>query len=465
VSTSPPLIPAKPGRSPAELVLNFLSSFGLATVTLVLLLIIVLLGTFDQVDHGLFESQKRYFESAFAAAEVWDIRGMEWPVPVLASVGLVMLVLALRCLTKKPIPSGRFWLYALASYLLLCGASFGYSTGQVSVIIPGGYLLMLVLTVNITIGALRRIRKTPSKIGILIAHFAVVFILLAGAVSFYFKKDGNLALIEGQTSDEFQSYHDSVIEIERTQPASKDGKRKALVISGAEYKDLTDGKARVFTSKDLPFDLMVINYMENCTPKKMLPDESKKWQVDGVYLQPLKSELEQEVNLDGATVQIKDKKGGPDQTGLIWRGELAPYAFKVGDEVYNISIGRRSWKLPFAVRLDKAERENHPGTRQARRFASDVTKMTGGHEEKKHITMNEPLRDSGYVLFQSQFAQTRDGDVIKARSVFAVVQNPSDQWPLYGLFAAIVGLLLHLVIRFIHMMTRPTPKISPAPAV
>ncbi len=445
--------------------LAFLSSFGLATVTLVLLLLIVLLGTFDQVEHGLFESQKRFFESAIAVVNVWNIKDAEWPVPVLAATGLVLLAAGLRFLFLKETRPGMFAVCFLAGVILLVGAGFGYSTKQVAVLLPGGYVLMLILTVNITIGALRRIRKTPSKLGILIAHFSVILILVAGAVSFYFKKDGNLALVEGQTSDEFQSYHDSVIEIERAQPAPADGKRKAMVIPGNEYRDLVDGKARAFTSKDLPFDLVVINYMENCTPRMVKPGDSKKWQVDNIYLQPLTSELEQEVNLDGATVKIVDKKGGPEQMGLIWRGEFAPFAFKVGDELYNIRIARQVWKLPFAVRLDKAERENHPGTQQARRFASHVTKIVSGREEKKNITMNEPLRDNGYVLFQSQFAQARDGDEIKARSVFAVVQNPSDQWPLYGLFAAIVGLLLHLVIRLVTMMNRPAPKISPASAV
>ena len=121
--------------------LNFLSSFGLATVTLVLLLIIVLLGTFDQVDHGLFESQKRYFESALAIANVWDIRGNQSVVPVFAALGLVSLAFALRCLAKKPVPVGPFGILALISYLLLCGAAFGQTTGDVTVILPGGYVL------------------------------------------------------------------------------------------------------------------------------------------------------------------------------------------------------------------------------------------------------------------------------------------------------------------------------------
>src|SRR6185295_16460081 len=106
----------------------------------------------------------------------------------------------------------------------------------------------------------------------------------------YFKKDGNMALYEGQTSDEFQSYHDSVIEIERAQPAPKDGKRSAMIIPGSEYRDLDAGKARVFTNASLPFDLTVMNYMENGTPRRAKPGETHPWQTDGYYLQALPSE-------------------------------------------------------------------------------------------------------------------------------------------------------------------------------
>ena len=81
--------------------------------------------------------------------------------------------------------------------------------------------------------------------------------LVAGLVSLLFKTEGNLALVEGQTSDEYQAYHESVIEIERLQPAAPEGKRSVQVIDGSEYQDLTGDKARLFTNAKLPFDLEV----------------------------------------------------------------------------------------------------------------------------------------------------------------------------------------------------------------
>jgi hypothetical protein len=396
--------PSTPKSFPAK-VFAFFCSFGLATVVLSLLLIITLLGTLEQVEHGLFESQKKYFESMI----VTNIDLGSWKMPIL---------------------------------------------------LPGGFLLMIVLFLNMCCGAVIRIRKNPRTVGVIIAHLSILFLLLAGFVEYFMKKEGNLALFEGQTSDEFQSYHASVIEIEKLEPTSKDGKRSALVIPGKEYQDLSEGRARTFSSGELPFDLVVMNYEINSEPKRAESKE-RKTQVDGYYLQPLAKKPESELNLDGAYVHVIDKKTKETQKGILWRAAAAPYSFKIGDEVYGVSLTRQSWKLPFAVRLDKFEREVHPGTERARKFTSQITKLERGREEKKIITMNKPLRHEGSVLFQASFSQEQGGSGgPMTRSVFAVVENPSDQWPLYATIAVSIGLLIHMIGQLGRFLSRT--KSAPA---
>lgn len=405
------------------LLVRVLSSFGLATVVLLLFLLITFLGTLEQVEHGLYDSQRKYFESMF----VWgiDLGGTHVPV-----------------------------------------------------VLPGGGLLLVIFFINMVLGALRRIRKAPGKIGVLIAHLAMVFLLLSSFVEFLFKKEGNLALFEGQTSDEFQSYHESVIEIERTQPAPPDGKRTALVIPGSHYEDLAGGRARTFTSKDLPFDLTIQNYLEHCGVRRATEKDPKFMVADGYVLQerPLVDSetgkaLENERKLDGAYVRIREKQSGIEQNGILWRAQAAPYSFQVGNETYSVNLTRRSWRLPFAVRLEKFEMETHPGTERARKFTSHVSKITpaaGGdsakpREEKRIITMNAPLREGGNVLFQASFSQDQAASGVMTRSVFAVVRNPSDNWPLWALVAASAGLLIHMAAQLSRFLVRSRAK-RPAPS-
>lgn len=399
----------------------------MATVVLSLLLLITLLGTLEQVDHGLFKSQEKYFESI-----------------------LVKNIDLACCLRALHVPYTGEWILPLP--------------------LPGGYLLMLLLAVNMICGGLIRLKKeclwfgklftfqfgalrpVPHRIGVFISHFSIVFMLLAGLVSLYFKKDGAVWVHEGQTVNEFQSFHDSVIEIERVMPPSKEGKRKALVIPGWQFEDLGAGKARTFTSAELPFELVVMNYMENAAPRRAISSDAGNMVVDGFSLQDIGSRdaetgkpIENEQKMNAAYVKVVDKKSKEERRGIISRRADYPYTFNVGDETFAITIGRRTLPLPFSVKLDKFVRETHPGTAQARKFASHVTVFRDGKEEKKLISMNEPLRYGGFAFFQSSFdaaAAERGGT---QASMFQVVRNPSDHWPLISLIAAGIGLLIHMV--------------------
>jgi hypothetical protein len=430
----PPPTPSFPAR-----IVKVFSSFGLATTVLALLLLVTYLGTLEQLEHGLFDSQKKYFES-------WFITGID----------------VACCLRAMHIPySGAF---------------------NLPLIMPGGLLLMILLAVNMTLGGLIRLKKeaiwlvklplrvltgrfaeltpAPRAVGVFIAHFSVVFMLFAGLLSLLFKWDGAVALREGESSDEFQSFHDTVIEIERLVPAPADGKRKALVIDGREFQDLTDGKARTFTGAGLPFDLTVMNYLDHCEPRRDSGNAGSRMVADGYYLQATEKKdengkvLGQERWSDGAYVKAK-LKDGTEQTGILWRFAAAPFSLKVGEEVWGISLSRRTRKLPFVVKLDKFEREVHPGTEQASRFTSHVTVFEGGQEHKRVITMNEPLRSNGFAFFQQSFDMREDSKgALITSSTFQVVKNPSDHWPLIGCISAGIGLLIHIIwrlVRYLHL--------------
>lgn len=389
----------------------FLSSFGLATAVLSLLLLITFLGTLEQAEFGLVASQARYFESFFVDR---------------IDIGACWRALALNV----------WW-------------DIGNTTLPIH-ILPGGYTLMAVLFVNMLIGGIIRIRKSPKTIGVIISHFAILFMIAAGAVSYHFAIEGNMSLREGETSDEFLSFHDRVIEIEKVQSDEK-AKRSVLVIDQSKYKDLSAGKGRTFTHESLPFDLMITNWKQHAQPKRDL-DGSRGDAVDGYYIQEV-STLDEtgaamaDETLASACVAIaKDKKSGEEQKGILWEFAAAPWTLTSGGDKYLISLVHRTYKLPFALKLDKTEQEKHPGTERARRFTSWVTKLEDGREEKRVITMNEPVRSEGYAVFQQTFDDgTRSGSGVKS-SGFQIVQNPSDHWPLISCIIVAQGLLLHFLL-------------------
>ncbi|MFZ4767722.1 MAG: cytochrome c biogenesis protein ResB [Roseimicrobium sp.] len=202
-----------------------------------------------------------------------------------------------------------------------------------------------------------------------------------------------------------------------------------------------------------------MNYEEHCEPRRDKDGSTGRPLVDGFYLQSTAKTdergkpLGQEAWADGIAVKAK-LKDGTEQSGLLWRFAAAPFSVKVGDEVWGLALSRRTWSMPFTLRLEKFEREVHPGTENARRFTSHVTVTDGGREQKRIITMNEPLRSKGLALFQQSFdMQETAGGVVK-RSQFQVVRNPSDHWPLISCIAAGIGLLIHVFWRLARHLHR-----------
>jgi hypothetical protein len=406
---------SSPNQNPLAKLIAFLSSFGLATVVLALLLLITFLGTLEQAEYGLVASQARYFESFFV----------------------------------DRIDIGACWrALALNAYADIGNVTFPLP------ILPGGYTLMAVLFVNMFLGGIIRIRKSPKTIGVIISHFAILFMIAAGAVSYHFAVEGNMSLREGETSDEFLSFHDRVIEIEKVQ-ADEKAKRSALVIDESKYNDLAAGKGRTFTHESLPFELMITNWKKHAQPR---PDRdgSRSDAVDGYYIQEVSmldesgAALPDEQLASACVAIVKDKKTGAEQKGILWEFAAAPWTVTVGSDKYLLSLVHRTYKLPFAIKLDKTEQEKHPGTERARRFTSWVTKLEDGREEKRVITMNEPVRSEGYAVFQQTFDDgTRSGSGVKS-SGFQIVENPSDHWPLISCIIVAEGLLLH----FLMMLAR-----------
>jgi hypothetical protein len=362
-------------------VLDFLGSFGLACALLLNLFLLTLFGTLYQVEGGLFEAQKRYFES--------------WLV-----------------VQRDPIP----------------------------LILPGGLPCMGLLAVNLLVGGLVRIRKSARTAGVIVIHVGIALMLAAAFVKQFHSDDGHLTLYEGERSDEFVSYHLWEVAV---WDASQQAEVVEHLIPHAELVDLAGDARRTFTSPALPFDLELSGFLPNCRP---LP-KGPMWQaespvVEGYALEQMDEDKEAERNLAGVTARFRERATGNTREDILWGVEYHPATFEAGGKTWAISLRHKRYSMPFTIRLEDFRKEDHPGMKLARSFESDVTKLEGGAEQTIRIQMNEPLRHGGLVLFQSSYGPSDARPEDRFFSVFSVVRNPSDHWPLYSCIVIAVGLLM-----------------------
>jgi hypothetical protein len=363
-----------------------LAAFGSLKLTVVLLLLLALLtylGTLAQIEHGLFMAQRLYFESWLVLHPVRDL--------------------------KLPL--------------------------------PGGQTVMALLFVNLIVGGFVRMRRTWRVAGVYVVHTGIALMLLAGFVKLEFSDDGYLAVWEGDQANFFESHYHWELAITNDADSAHEFVVDETVLNQAR------GQRVALQHPELPFDLVIDGYAGNVTWR---PVEGERAQsdsdvVEGYALLALPPEVEREHDTPGGYLTLRPRDGEERRMLLLGSTMLMPRARTqaIGDEMWTIDLRKKRYPLPFTIRVDDFRKEDHPGTGIAKLYESDVTQRIGRDERRVKIEMNAPLRDEGFVLFQSNWGPQDRREHDRYWSLFSVVRNPSDQWPLWSCVIIALGLLIH----------------------
>ena len=130
-----------------ERLLDFVSSLRLTVACLALLIVLVILGTLYQVEHGIWASQQRFFYA---------------------------------------------WTFSLFGWLR----------------VPGGLLVMAVLFVNLLAATVRRFTLAWAHAGLILSHAGLLLLLAGGWWTHRFGEEAYLELAEGETANAAASYRD-----------------------------------------------------------------------------------------------------------------------------------------------------------------------------------------------------------------------------------------------------------------
>ncbi len=370
--------------------LRFLGSYKLSVIILFFLMVIVFLGTLAQTEHGIYEIQKRYFESIFV---------LHW----------------------------------IGNYIPLP--------------LPGGGLLMVLLLINLFVGGILLAPKSIKRPGMLIAHGGVILLIIGGFWGEIWGDYGQISLFEGETKNTFEDPRKWEIYIWKLDKENKSPVSE-WIIPQEQFADIRGAMRRSFFSKKLPFEITLMRFMKNARPRFSIPGVEQG--IQGVLLEPEKTEREEEMNLAGIYVEVS--ANDQHHLGMLWGGEKQPWVFEIGDELYCMGIRHRKTELPFSLRLEKFTREFYPRTNKPRFFASEVVYFTKDWEQRAVIRMNEPLRYKGFTLYQASWGTADDNPSSPVFSVLAVTKNPAEKIPLYSCIIISIGLLIHFTQKIFRFL-------------
>ena len=413
------------------------SSQKLAVVLLVTLGLLTWLGTLAQIEGGLWATQKEYFESWGLIAEL----PLSW------------------------------WGSAIPSV---------ENQWVIKIPLPGAYPVMMLLFLNLLVGGMVRLKWRAKNTGVLITHIGIALLLLAGFVKMEYSYSGALALYETPSSgpevpnrqyesSTFVSFHDYELALMKDNGDTVE----ELVVPESKLLGAIDDTVTL-SGKGLPFELQIHHYLVNCRPLSKGPMVRVTTPVleepggPGIYLHPLKTSPDREQNQTGVYVRVM-VRGQQHAEGIIWGpGRLPfaqarfPFVFEVEGARWAVDLRKVIYELPFKVRLSKFVKTDHPGTMTPADFRSWVSVKDGGQEREVQIWMNNPLRQDGYVAYQTNWGPQQPGPDGRPLgppwySVFEVAANPSDQWPMWSCWVIGLGLFVHMIMklsRFLKSSTR-----------
>lgn len=382
--------------------LKLFKIFASLRLTLALLggsMLLIFLGTLDQVHYGIHEVQKRYFESLWV---VWQYPG-HW--------------------------------------------ALGEILSRVRLVLPGGYLIGGLLLINLICAHFRYFKWHPKKIGISIIHSGILLLIISGFATSMYQQESQMWLDLGKPINFSENVRTNELVI-----IDKSSETTDTVIS---IPETLLKKQKIFEPEALPFSLKVMDYYPNAS----LALKSQNPNVQGsapqlatqgagikmdllVYPQAV-TYKENEINTATAYIALEDDQGliGTWLVSNVMDGRFPAQKFEHRGKPYEIALRFKRTYLPYTLTLTHFTHEKYPGTEIPKHFASEIILNDPSKNAQRNtiIYMNNPLRYEGSTFYQASFAPG------ETASMLQVVQNPTRLLPYLAVWIVGLGLLVQFL--------------------
>ena len=146
---------------------------------------------------------------------------------------------------------------------------------------------------------------------------------------------------------------------------------------------------------------------------------------------------EKRSQLPPSAIEITTSEGNRE-----WLAEGEQKSISIGGRNLVVYFGREFVELPFPLKLNKFTKADYPGTNTAMSYESLVEIGSSGVE--KLISMNEPLKQSGFTIYQASYILNPGEPPV---SVFSVNQDPG-RWIKYlGSLILSIGVIIYTLMK------------------
>ena len=419
-------------------VLQTLSSLRLTVALLSLSILVVFFGTLAQTEDGLYVAQEKYFKSVLA---VWSPHDPSWK-----------------------------W---------------------IKIPLPGGYLLGVLLLLNLFAAHATRFKFTWKKSGIFLTHVGIILLLVGQLTTDMFARESRMRFAEGEYRNYTEDFHACELAVlTDTTDASMD---QVVVFPESRLKAGAELK-----STHLPFTIRIQEFQPNSDPDiRRKPETGNEFNGIGRRFEfreiPITRSMDSK-NVPTMRIEVVDSSGKAVGRWILsnWAGDAdmsnvlfvswlqsfqkekdpapfkrarqlvdqmtVPQTLEMGNRTFTLTLRPKRYYQDFALTLREVTHEKYQGTELAKNFKSrvQIDNSSTGEKREVDIYMNNPLRYGGLTFFQHQMDSSTMNLDGRPVTTFQVVKNPTWLTPYLGTLVVGLGLLVQFSIHLFGFVRKRT---------
>ncbi|MEC9228496.1 MAG: cytochrome c biogenesis protein ResB [Verrucomicrobiota bacterium] len=349
-------------------------------------MVLIFFGTLDQVEYGIWHTQKLYFESFLV---IWKYP-QTWPI---------------------------------YTYL-----------GWIHIPMLGGYAVGGLLLANLLAAFFSRFKFSVTKLGINAIHLGLILLLMSELLTDFLSVESQLTIIEGERSNYSQTVRENELVIIDRSGTSQD------IVHSISASKLKPGVQISIPKNDL--EIKVIAFYKNSILGRGTEQQVQRLATHGVGAKmnilatPTQIDYaEDAINTTTAYIEVHYKKEvlGTWLVSNVIDERFPAQKFQAGEKDLEIAMRYKRHYYPFEIELLDFSHEKYPGTDIPFNYSSKVIAhhQETGTDQQALIYMNHPLRYNGLTFYQASFMPDETATILQ------VVRNPG--WLLPYLCVLMMG--------------------------
>ena len=383
--------------------LKIIASVRLTVALLSLSMVLIFFGTLDQVEYGIWHTQKLYFESFLV---IWKYP-QTWPI---------------------------------YTYL-----------GWIHIPMLGGYAVGGLLLANLLAAFFSRFKFSFTKLGINAIHLGLILLLMSELLTDFLSVESQMTIIEGERSNYSQTVRENELVIIDRSGTSQD------IVHSISASKLKPGVQISIPKNDL--EIKVIAFYKNSILGRGTEQQVQRLATHGVGAKmnilatPTQIDYaEDAINTTTAYIEVHYKKEvlGTWLVSNVIDERFPAQKFQAGEKDLEIAMRYKRHYYPFEIELLDFSHEKYPGTDIPFNYSSKVIAhhQETGTDQQALIYMNHPLRYNGLTFYQASFMPDETATILQ------VVRNPGWLLPYLSVLMMGAGMSFQFSLHFTKFLKK-----------